>query len=232
VDPGYFDKRYRLENEKKKLNPQGFRYTNPSKKSPGAGTHFGTFSEKNPPKHEVEFDVVQRGQSPDKSKQHLKNIVTGPPPKGTYGFPGRSIGKGDEFKYISDPYDGERRKEALAAKQSSKRIVGPPFKAACKKKDFFDQTPHGVSRVYTIDKALPAKRLPADDNAKPLTTKPWKPSSVAFTVSKHPEYQEDPYEAKEKAAREQRKKDKPPTVWKPIASSKSLPTRPIKFTPA
>jgi hypothetical protein len=230
VDSGYFDKRARLENEKKKLNPQGFKYANPPKKACGSGTYFGTFSERNPPKHEVEYDVVQRGQSPDKAHQHLKNITTKPPPKGTYGFPGRSIGKGNEYKYISDPYDGERRKDALAAKQSAKKIVGAPFKGSCKHTEFFDETPHGISKVYTIDKALPAKK-PAGDEHKSFVAKPFKPSSANFTVSKYPPYQEDPYEAKEKAAREQRKKDRVGTVWKPIGATKSLPTKPIKFTP-
>jgi len=228
VDPGYFDKKYRLENEKKKLNPTGFKYTNPSHKPTGSGTYYGTFSEKNPPKHEVEYDVVKRGESPDKAGQHQRNIVTNPPKRGTYGFPHRAIG--EEIHYISDPYDGERRKEALAAKQSSKRIVGPPFKGACKAHNFFDETPHGVSKVFTIDKALPAKKA-LYDSKKFVATKAWKPSGP-IKFQKVEEYQEDPFEAKEKAAREQRKKDKAITVWKPIGGSKSLPTRPIKFTPA
>lgn len=232
VDPGYYEKRNRLEKEKKKVGAT-FKYTSGSKSACGSGTYFGTFSEKNPPPHLVEYAVTKRGEMPEKAKPQLRNIVTNPARKGTYGTPGITLGKGDETKYVSDPYEGEKRREAQQAKESSRRIVGPAFKAACKRGGFFDETAHGVSKVYTIDKALPAKK-PDTAGATVPVAKAWRPGGTLVTaITKPPEYMEDPFEAKEKAAREQRKKDRPAHgVWKPIGGSKSLPTRSIKFTPA
>jgi hypothetical protein len=232
VDPGYYEKRNRLDREKKRVGPV-FKYTSGTKTACGSGTYYGTFNEKNPPPHLVEYSVTKRGEMPDKAKAQLRNIVTNPPKKGTYGTPNVTLSKGTELKYISDPYEGEKRKEALQAKESAKRIVGPAFKGACRRGGFFDETAHGVSKVYTIDKALPPKKLGADHRAAP-SAKAWRPGGTLVTaITKPPEYMEDPYEAKEKAAREQRKKDRPAHgTWKPIGGSKSLPTKAIKFTPA
>lgn len=232
VDPGTYEKRHRLESEKKKLTPQGFKYANYPHRPCGSGSYWGTFNEKNPPKHEVEFVVAKKSESPEPPKASLRNIVTSPPKRGTYGFPGVTLSKGDEMKYVSDPYEGEKRREALTAKESSKRIVGPPFKAACKRAGFFDETTHGISKVYSITKALPAKKVSTEEK-KALAAKPWKPAgTLVAAITKPPEYQEDPFELKEKKMREDRKKEKPRAVWKPISSGKTLPTRPIKFTPA
>jgi len=235
IDPGLFDKRHRLESDKKKLTPEGFKYTNAAHKPGGSGTYFGTFSEKNPPKHEVEYAVVKKGEAAGAAAAaaaHPKNFVTNPGKKGTYGFANTTIGRGDETKYVSDPYEGEKRREALASKESSKKIVGPAFKAACKRGGFFDETAHGISTVFSIDKPLPSKRPAADAKAAPLA-KAWRPGgTLVAEITKFPEYQEDPYEAKEKAMREARKAQKATAAWKPIGGTKQLYTRPIKFTPA
>jgi hypothetical protein len=237
VDPGTFEKRSRLDSEKKKLTPDGFRFTNPTKKNCGSGSYFGCFNEKAPPKHEVEFRVLNRGELPDKVKPQDKNVVTGPAKRGTYGTPGTTLSKGDEYKYISDPYEGEKRREAIAAKESTKRVVGPAFKSTCGRAEYFDGTGRtGVSKVYGLDKPLPAKKDGGEEKKAPLS-KPWKPSHPSkggynATIMKFPDYQEDPFEAKEKAMREARRKEKPQVVWKPISNPHSLPTRSIKYTPA
>lgn len=231
VDPGYFDKRYNLGNEKKKLTPQGFRYTSAAHKPAGSGSYFGCFCETEPPKHEVEYAVTKRGEMPDKAMPTQRNIVTSPAKRGTYGVPATTLSKGDEFKYVSDPYEGEKRREALQAKESTKRIVGPAFKGACKRGGFFDETNHGVSKVYSINKALPAKKAPTPDTHNMLATA-WKPGGKIKNNNPIPEYMEDPYEAKERMQREQSHKDAPKTVWKPISNSKSMPSRSIKFTPS
>lgn len=232
VDPGYYEKRDRLDRERKRVGPI-FKHTSGAKTSCGSGTYYGTFSESNPPPHLVEYAVTKAGDMPTKAQPQLRNIVTNPPRKGTYGYTGTSLSKGTEFKYISDPYEGEKRREAQTAKESSKRIVGPPFKGACRRGGFFDESNHGVSRVYTIDRALPPKKPAPDHRAAPIA-KSWRPGGALVTsITKPPEYMEDPYEAKEKAAREQRRKDRPAHgTWKPIGGSKSLPTKAIKFTPA
>lgn len=236
IDPGLYDKRHRLESDKKKLTPQGFKYSNPAHAPGGRGTYFGTFSEKNPPKHEVEFPVAKKGDKPaDLAKAHMKNFVTNPSKHGTYGYAGTTISKGDEFKYVSDPYDGEKRKEALSSKESNKKIIGPAFKASCKAKGgFFDETPHGVSKVFSIDKPLPAKTHRDDAKHAPIA-KAWRPGgTLVAEITKVPEYQEDPYEAKEKMLREARKNEKAQKAWKPIGKHDydHIYTAPIKFAPA
>jgi len=232
VDPGLYDKRSRLESEKKKLTPQGFKYSNPAHKPGGAGTYFGTFNEKSIPKHEPEFAVIKKGEKPDEAKAHLKNFVTNPGKRGTFGFSGTTIGHGDEFKYVSDPYDGAKRREALAVKESTKKIVGPAFKGACRKGDYFDESRHGTSKVFTLDKPLPARRPASENAARGPLAKAWRPGgTLVAEITKVPEYQEDPYEAKEKAVREARKAQKATVAWRPIGGSKTLYTRPIKFNP-
>lgn len=233
VDPGYFDKRAHLEKERKKVGPT-FKHTSGSKSPCGSGTYFGTFSK--PIEHLVEYPVIKQGEMPDKAKPHLRNIVTNPPKRGTYGYAGTTLSKGKEFQYVSDPYEGEKRKEALQAKEASKRIVGPAFKGACRRGGFFDESAHGISTVYTISHPLPAKKPTSEHHAAPLA-KAWKPGGAlagdAAKLFRPPEYMEDPYEAKEKAMREQRKADRPKHgVWKPIGGPKQLPTKSIKFTPA
>lgn len=232
IDPGLYDKRSRLESEKKKITPQGFKYSNPAHKPGGSGTYFGTFQETQPPKHEPEFAVGKKGEKPEDAKAHLKNFVTNPAKKGTFGFPNTTLSHGDEYKYVSDPYDGAKRKDALASKESTKKIVGPAFKSSCRHQDFFDETSHGVSRVFTIDKPLPAKRPGTQEGKHTPLAKAWRPGgTLVADITKFPEYQEDPYEAKEKAMREARKAQKENVAWKPIGGSKSLYTRPIKFNP-
>lgn len=235
TDPGFYERKAAVEKEKKRLkvNPAPFKYTSGPQTTCGSGTYYGTFCGKTGWQHMVEYDVTKKGELPDAKKPTLKNIVTSPPKKGTYGYAGVTLSKGDEFKYVSDPYDGEKRKEALKAKEASHKIVGAAFKPACKRGNFFDETAHGFPKVYTIDKPLPARR-PQTEEGKVHASKAWKPAgALVQAITKPPEYMEDPYEAKEKQMREQRLKDKPKTVWKPIsAGSKTLPTRPIKFTPA
>lgn len=235
VDPGLYDKRQRLESDKKKLTPQGFKYASPAHAPGGRGTYYGTFSEKNPPKHEVEFPVAKKGEKPESAKALLKNFVTNPSKHGTYGYAGTTLSKGDEFKYVSDPYDGAKRKDALKNKESNKKIIGPAFKSACKRGNYFDASAHGVSKVFSIDKPLPAKTMKnAGDKHSPLA-KAWRPGgTLVAEITKYPAYQEDPYEAKEKLLRESRKNEKPSKAWKPIGKHDYdyIYQMPIKFAPA
>jgi hypothetical protein len=237
VDPGYYEKRYRIENEKKKVVPMGFRYTNPSHKSTGAGDYFGTFSEKNHPEYQPHFKVDEAADA-KKVLSMPKNILVVPPKKGSYGFPGTSIGgKDGQLKYISDPYDGQKRADALTAKTT--KAQGPPFKAACRHQDFFDETTHGCPKVYTIDRPLPAKSRALSESSerkKPVGAA-WRPGGVLVgIITKPPAYEEDPYELREKKVREERLKRekafKPGQAWRPIGGTKSLPVKPIKFYPS
>jgi hypothetical protein len=234
VDPGTYEKKVKLEEGKKKLTQRGFIYTNPSKKSCGLGNYHGTFSEQNKYAHEVEYNVLKKGELPQKVQTQLKNIVTAPAKRGTFGVPGTTLSKGDEFKYVSDPYDHSAANKTTPAKP----IVGLAFKATCRRTDFFDETTKvRVSKVYSIDKALPAKKVTEEENKKPLAgQKAWKPSNPPkqgfnSTLTKFPEYKEDPLELKERKQREMRAKERPTVVWKPISSEKTSPTRVVRCAP-
>lgn len=234
VDPGTIEKQDRMLQAKKKLTSEGFRYTSPSKKSSGLGTYYGCFSEKAPFKHETEYVVLKKGELPEKVSAQPRNITTGPAKKGTYGFVGTTLGKGDEYQYISDPYDAGKEKQANEAKEGAKKLIGPAFKAACKRVEYFDSHPNvAASKIYSLDKPLPARKPepPKKEVQIPIPFKPASPSKrgISGTLTKYPEYKEDPYEAKEKAEREERKKNKPAVIWKPISSSKTLPFRSIAF---
>lgn len=235
LDPGTRDKQERLTQGKKKLTQDGFRYTSPAKKSSGLGNYYGCFCEKAPPKHETEYVVVKKGELPEKVAPQPRNIMTGPAKKGTYGFTGTTISKGDEYKYLSDPYDSLKKRQE--AKESSKKLIGPAFKASCRRVEFFDAQPNvGVSKIYSLDKPLPPRKADPPKKEQPITV-PFKPSSpsksgYSGTLTKYPEYKEDPYEAKEKAEREARMKNKPTVIWKPTSNSKSLPVRSIAFNAA
>jgi len=233
LEPGTIERKFMIEKAKKKLTPEGFRYSSPPKKSCGLGNYYGCFNERAPFKHETEYVVVKKGELPSKVQPQLKNIVTCPAKKGTYGFPGLTIGKGDEYKYISDPYDVLRRRDAQQSKEN--KLLAGAFKSACKRLDYFDSQPNvAASKIYSLDKPLPARK-PEPPKKEPAITVPFKPSSpakrgFAGTINKFPEYKEDPYELKEKAERETRSIAKPGVVWKPVSGPRSMYVRSIAFS--
>jgi len=235
VDPGTHEKKYRLQQEKKKLTPEGFKYTSPAKKQAGSGNYSGCFAK--PYAHQTDYDVLQKGELPEKGKPQLRNIITNPPKKGTFGTPGTSIGKGSEKTYISDPYDAEHRKELSESRDAQKKVVGPPFKSSCRRQGTFDETgASGASKIFSLDRALPPKKYTGPPQRPPLPV-PFKPSSPGkrghnCTINKFPEYKEDPLEIQERMRREEAKKAKPATVWKPISGPKSTPCRGVAMTVA
>jgi len=250
VDPGYYERKQVVEKEKKRLkvNPLPFNQASGTKHPNGAGTYFGTFNTK-PIEHAVEYEPIKKGEAPMKHQaKHVKAFMTSSPSKhGTYGFPWTTISKGDEFRYVSDPYDGEKRKEALKAREAHSKIVGPSFKPACRRAGEFNESTHGFPKVFTLDRPLPARKPGTPDHTGGHVKAGWKPAGRLFDratkapllencrpYGKPPEYMEDPYEAKEKRIREERLRDKPKKEWKPVSTStkRHIYTAPIKFTPA
>jgi len=226
VDAGTIDKRERIESAKKKLTPQGFRYPSPGKKLAGLGAWDGCF---NSYSHETEYPVVRKGEAPPKHTPVPRNMVTSPPKKGGPGFPGTTLGPA--LPYISDPIDGEKRMAATEVKSKIQKFVGGPFKAACRRSDYFDSQPNvAASKIYTIDRPLPAKKV--EQHTPPPITVPFKPSSPprkGYNRAPIIPYQEDPIDLQAKKAREEMMKNKPSVTWKPVSASKSLPTRSIAF---
>jgi hypothetical protein len=78
--------------------------------STGLGGYYGCIGQ--PYKHMTEYDVVKKGDKPAPRTPQPKNILTSPPKKGTYGFPGTTIGPA--FPYMDSPYDALREKDLVS----------------------------------------------------------------------------------------------------------------------
>jgi hypothetical protein len=233
IDPGVIEKREVVESRKRLVTDQGFKFSTPGSRSAGLGNYYGCFTKNW--SHETDFVVTKKGELPSKPPGGNRNMVTNPPKRGTYGVPGTTLSRGDEYKYISDPFDYDKRAAQGETVKSDKSAdkTGVPFKAASRRLDYFDSQPNvAASKIYSLDKPLPAKKADVAP-AQHVVSVPFKPSSPPkrgynACITKY-EYREDPFELREKKAREDRQKNKPSVVWKPVGASKSLPVRSIAF---
>ncbi|KPI86288.1 hypothetical protein ABL78_4635 [Leptomonas seymouri] len=214
-----------------------FKPTGASKKSSGKGDYYGTFSEKEPIRHETEFPPIKTAADVKAEMAAAKrNFVVNPPKKGTYGYVGLTIAQAGEVQYVADPYEGTARREALESKYAATKRVGPAFCSAARKGGCFDETEHGVSRVYGLSKPLPPKRSQSSERQRTLAAerKPWVPGGALVPgLSKQPEYQEDPYDVKEQKVREMRQKESTYKPWVPASTDpyRFIYTRPIAYDP-
>ena len=228
IDPGLGDRRQKMESNKKKLYPGVFRPSSPGKKPTGAGSLFGTFG--GGYEHKAEDVVKTKEDGAERYEQKKRYIFTNPMKKGTYGFPGLTIGKTTEVRDKSDPYEGERRFAAIEEKRGAQKAMGPAFKASCRRAGAFDESAHGVSKVFSLDRQLPVRKIVVEAPQAPIV--PWRPANPGkqgFNCTVFPEYKEDPLDAKEKLRRQQRRSDNASTTgrWLPIPGTKSMATRPI-----
>ncbi|RNF03512.1 hypothetical protein TraAM80_05684 [Trypanosoma rangeli] len=196
----------------------------------GSGTYYGTFNETNPPRHEAELPLVEikkAGTTADATLTWPKRkIYTNPGKKGTYGYVGLTIGKAGEVQYIADPI------KSAVSQRSCSPSSQKPFRAAVKRGGCFDESEHGFSTVYCIKRPLPPKKLQVP---RPLPDiKPWRPAgALVKDITKSPEYQEDPYELKEKRIREERQKGQSYKPWCPAGNDpyRYIYTYPVRFDP-
>lgn len=217
-----------------------FKPAGASKKSSGKGDYYGTFAEKAPIRHETEFPPIKSAADVKAETAAAKrNFVVNPPKKGTYGFTGLTIAQAGEVQYVSDPYEGTARRAALESKAEATKRVGPPFRSAVRNGGCFDETDHGVSRVFGLTKPLPPKRSPSSSaerkqQALAAGQKPWVPGGALVPeLSKQPEYQEDPYDVKEQKMREARQKESTYKPWVPAGNDpyRFIYTSPIAYDP-
>ncbi|KPA77494.1 hypothetical protein ABB37_06884 [Leptomonas pyrrhocoris] len=215
-----------------------FRPPGASKKSSGKGDYYGTFAEKEPIRHETEFPPIKSAADlKAETAAAMKNFIVNPAKKGTYGYPGLTIGQAGEVQYVADPYEGTARREALQSKLEATKRVGPPFRSAVRKGGCLDESAYGVSRVYALTKPLPPKRSPsASEKQRTLAVgrKPWVPGGALVPeLSKQPEYQEDPYDVKEQKVREMRQRESSYKPWVPAGNDpyRFIYTTPIPYDP-
>ncbi|RNF09711.1 uncharacterized protein Tco025E_06941 [Trypanosoma conorhini] len=196
----------------------------------GSGTYYGTFSEASPPRHEAELplvDIKKAGSNADAASAWPKRkIYTNPGKKGTYGYAGLTIGKAGEVQYVADPVP------SAVVQRSGSPTSQKPFKAAVKKGGCFDESEHGFSTVYSINRPLPPKK---PQMPRPLPDiKPWRPAgALVKEITKPPEYQEDPYDLKEKRIREERQKEQSYKPWCPAGNDpyRYIYNYPVRFDP-
>lgn len=219
---------FRQRDATKDRYPEPFRPSGVPKKGEGKGSYYGTFCEGKPYKHETEFPPI-RGEKDDGKR----NFYTNPPKKGTYGYSGLTIAKSGEIVYVADPYEGNKRKEALAMKEATASRMGAPFKPAVRHGGCFDDSDRGFTTVYSLTKPLPPKK------EKPKTTnvlaKPWVPGgALTKEITKFPEYQEDPYDVRERKIREKKQEEKSYKPWCPAGNDpyRHIYHKPIEFNPA
>jgi hypothetical protein len=225
IDPGTREKLEALEKKKKMLNPIGFSYTSKNL------TKDGCFSAS--PAHETEYRMLKKGELPAARPPAPKNFYTSPGRKGTSTTPGITIGEkmpdASEYKYISNPYDSVRRKQELERREGANKMAGTiPFRTAVRKVGTFDENGVGVSKLYGLDKPLPARRPPPPPIKKAVEVA-FKPSGPNTKVPTY-EYKEDPYDMKERLEREAMKKQAVEKVWKPVSGAKSTLQRSIAFS--
>ncbi|ORC86037.1 uncharacterized protein TM35_000312230 [Trypanosoma theileri] len=217
---------------KKRGGPPPVPFKPPSRphKSNGSGTHYGTFSESNPPRHEAELPLIPSkkpgADASGKPELPKRKIYTNPGKKGTYGYTGLTIGKAGEVQYISDPVGGATTQRPTAPRPQQ------PFKAAVKSGGCFDESPYGFSTVYGINKPLPPKKTQTP--RPPPEVKPWRPGgALVKDITKVPEYQEDPYDLKEKRIREERQKEQSYKPWLPSGNDpyRHIYNYPVQYDP-
>lgn len=200
-------------------------------KSNGSGTYYGTFCETSPTRHEAELPLIKVKKDADAADANKpawprRRIYTNPGKKGTYGYVGLTIGRAGEVRYVSDPVA-----QPLSARLPSPRTQ-PPFKAAVKKGGCFDDGAHGFTTVHTISKPLPPKKPVAV--RPPPAVKPWRPAgALVRDITRPPEYQEDPYDLKEKRWRELRQKEQSYKPWYPAGNDpyRYIYSYPVQFNP-
>ena len=234
VDPGTHDRAYNKKQKKKMVGTGIFRPSSPPKKSTGLGNYHGCIGPKYD--HLNEYSVLKKGELPPKKEAQMKNILTTPSKRGTYGTPGTLL-QTKEYNHMTDPYNAAQIKEIEERKVSlEKRIDKIPFKSMSHSLDFFDtQNNVSASKIYTNDKPLPVIKQEIKKAEVPKTETPFKPSSPGkngfnSTFKPFPKYIGDPYDDKEKLEREERKKNKASVVWRSVSYPKSVPTRSIVFS--
>jgi len=213
------DRRYQNAKYAKFLTPGGFKYSNPPQTSEGLGGYYGTI-QKSPTRHETDYVVPRKGDPAPKPTAKPRQIYTAPARKGTFGFPGLTIGK-EGTDYIASFYDQATENARKERKAGEKLIKGPGFKTGGRKGRTFDEGPAtGVSTCFMLTKPLPVRKV-KERPAPKKADKPWKPGGPTNQMPKL-EYREDPFDKLDPRVgpvKKQKKGDDSSKAWKPNSST-------------
>lgn len=191
VELNVAERRYKNEKLKKNLTTNGFRFSSPSQKASGLGSHYGTL-QGTPFRHETDFVVPRKGEAPPKPHHEPRAIFTSPPKKGTFGFSNICLSNiGQE--YVASFYD-QGREDAKKDRQRHEALMkGQPFKLGGRKGTTFDEGPMtGATTCFMLTKPLQPRKQKAVPPKK-KAEQPWRPCGPVFKNTKC-EYREDPYD--------------------------------------
>lgn len=227
IDPGTADKRYHLEQAKKRISDQIFRMSNPPSKNPGLGGFYGCIGDHYWP-HETDYVVPRKGEAPPRKEPAKRGIFTNSSKKGTYGVVGTTISKIGQ-DYVASFYDAVHQRAKADLEKHYKLMKGAPFKAACRRGGAFDEAlGTGTSQCYRMTKPMAKVKPPKVVETK-ASGAAWKPAGKA-ELKPIIEYREDPYDHFDPRVGVQKKKPSERTAFKPSGSSNtSWYTKSIAF---
>ena len=252
VDPGTYERRWKVEQAKKNLTPDGFRYARAPQQSSGLGGNWGRIGPRLEymPETEGKRDgAAIRAAAAEKMAQ--RQMVCNPPKKG-YGSstPGLLFGPGPrkgemakigkEFEHSADPFDGPRDAVKAERQHQMQMLEGrAPYRTMGAALDFFDAHKHTAApKGLTEDPFIPPR--PDPPKPEPISHVPFYPAKAprtggpnrgGYCFNKMPEYMEDPDDERMKARKEEAEKVQKvgSTPFKPTGLKSSKPTRSITF---
>lgn len=154
--------REKLKSREKFINPRGFVPSSPSRQRTGPGTYDGAFTKY---EHMDDGTWEKRGTRTKKDVENLKkNLLTSPPKKGGFGFPGTTLGPMPA--YVADPYDTKPERKAKEEDENAR----PPFKSASAPRATLDTPEHSATAASSVyrkdDRCLPPKPDPGMGSSK------------------------------------------------------------------
>ena len=157
---GQFDMQEANAARKKCLQPDGFKYANPMKKSCSVGDNFGVFTKLT---YMYPNNPVKKGDPPREVKEIPPNVKCNPIKKGSYGANWGAL-LGPEYRYQPRPAakEAEERREARLAHEA-KMGDRQPFRGVCHPTapsektmlEVYHYVPPGPEKKFLKKKELP-----------------------------------------------------------------------------
>ena len=249
IELGRLQQRARNENAKKQLVPQPFRPSHPSAKACGSGSYYGAMSKHENMKSTDDYD--KRPAKKGEQTAGMRNVITSPPRKGTYGFVGLNMGGKPEgvlgeFKYLGEPAKGRPSTSDPVSKPKSFIPPSPASKGTygyIKLNINGKEKPYGFANEYQYTVAGVAGGITARREKVALSEmKPFVPSHPPKKGGGYygtmrwsgQEYKEDPEKVKWEKMMAEKKAEREKyggLVFRPNQSSKSMRTSSIANHP-
>lgn len=219
MDPGANERKERAARKNKNVSEKPFYPSKPASRSWfSKGTQFGCIGPQY--QHEKEFD--EEALKAAAREPVPKNLYTSPGKKGTYGFPGTTMGK--PLDLMDEPYLVSRELEKVERKVAREKISKGFISTHKSATGLFDNNIYSYNPGDWAEK--PKERKPPLEKSFRPTHPPKK--GYNCTINSFPEYKEDPEEVKLREAREERAAERAKKtvkgVFYPNKGPKSKPT--------